>query len=121
MWATLNDDGFATFYGKHRIIYTYITCTNGDKMGLGVVSLDESKKLGQFCSDSCMVSVMLLAEVREYNSEFDKKLGKNCYTIIQDFEGEIELFEMKAENGIVQRLSFVGKGNVNFKTGFLDE
>ena len=91
-------------------ICTYITSGHGDEIGSDVVSLDTSKKLGEFCSDSCMVSIMSLAEVREYNPEFDKELGKYCYSIIKNFEGEVELFEMEEDDGTDQRLYFVGKG-----------
>ena len=102
-------------------ICTYITSGHGDEIGSDVVSLDTPKKLGEFCSDSCMVSIMSLAEVREYNPEFDKELGKYCYTIIKNFEGEVELFEMKEDDGTDQRLYFVGKGNKNFRTDFFDK
>ena len=102
-------------------IHTYITSEHGDEMGSDVVSLDTSKKLGVFCSDSCMVSVMSLNEVREYNSDFDKELEKYCYTIIKDFQGEIELVEMEEDDGTDQRLYFVGKGNKNFRTDFFDK
>ena len=102
-------------------ICTYITSGHGDEIGSDVVSLDTSKKLGEFCSDSWMVSIMLLSEVREYNFDFDKELEKHCYTIIKDFEGEIQLFEMEEDDGTDQRLYFVGKGNKNFRTDFFDK
>ena len=102
-------------------ICTYITSEHGDEMGSDVVSLDAHKKLGEFCSDSCMVSVMSLAEVKEYNPEFDKELGKHCYTIIKNFEGEVDLFEMEEYDGTDQRLYFIGKGNKNFRTDFFDK
>ena len=102
-------------------ICTYITSARGDEIGCDVVSCDTSEKLGEFCSDSCMVSIMSLAEVREYNPEFDKELGKHCYTIIKNFEGEVELFEMEEDDGTDQRLYFVGKGNKNFRTDFFDK
>ena len=102
-------------------ICTYITSGHGDEIGSDVVSLDTPKKLGEFCSDSWMVSIMSLAEVREYNPEFDKELGKHCYTIIKNFEGEVELFEMEEDDGTDQRLYFAGKGNKNFRTDFFDK
>ena len=102
-------------------ICTYITSGHGDEIGSDVVSLDTSKKLGEFCSDSWMVSIMSLAEVKEYNSDFDKELGKHCYTIIKNFEGEVQLFEMEEDDGTDQRLYFMGKGNKNFRTDFFDK
>ena len=111
-------------YGKNLEtlnICTYITSGHGDKIGSDVVSLDKPKKLGEFCSDSCMVSIMLLNEVRKYNLNFDKELGTHCYAIIKDFEGEVELLEMEEDDGTDQRLYFVGKGNKNFRTDFFNK
>ena len=102
-------------------ISTYITSINGDEIGSDVVSLDEYKKIGDFCSDSCAVTVMLLNELRTYNSDFDKNLEKHCYAIVKNFEGEIELLEMVEDDGTDQRLYFFGKGNMNFRTDFFDK
>ncbi|MBR5826456.1 MAG: hypothetical protein IKY78_05160 [Clostridia bacterium] len=102
-------------------ISTYITSINGDEIGSDVVSLDEYKKIGKFCSDSCVVTVMLLNELRTYNSNFDKKLEKHCYAIVKNFEGEIELLEMIEDDGTDQRLYFLGKGNMNFRTDFFNK
>lgn len=102
-------------------IDTYITSEHSDEIGSDVVSLDTPKKLGEFCSDSAMVSIMLLSEVRKYNPDFDKELGKHCYTIIKDFEGDIEVLEMEEDDGTDQRLYFIGKGNKNFRTDFFDK
>lgn len=99
-------------------IFTYITSGNGDEFASDVISLDALKRLGEFGSDSCMVSVMLLSEVRQYNFDFDKDLGKHCYTIIKDFEGEVQLFEMEEYDDNGQRVYFMGKGNKNFRTDF---
>ena len=101
-------------------ICTYLTSGCGDEIGCDVVSLDTHKKLGEFCSDSCMVSIMSLVEVKEYNPEFAKDLGKNCYTIIKDFEGEVHLFEIDEDEGTDQRFYFAGKGNKNFRTDFIE-
>jgi hypothetical protein len=68
-----------------------------------------------------MVSVMLLNEVRKYNSAFNKNLERHCYTIVKDFEGEVQLFEMEENDGTDQSLYFMGKGNKNFRTDFFDE
>ena len=102
-------------------ISTYITSGNGDEFASDVISLDTPERLGEFGSDSCMVSVMLLSEVRGYNFDFDKDLGKHCYTIVKDFEGEVKLFELEEDDGTGQRLYFMGRGNINFRTDFFDE
>jgi hypothetical protein len=101
-------------------IFTYITSGNGDEFASDVISLDTPKRLGEFGSDSCMVSVMLLNEVRQYNSDFDKDLGKHCYTVIKDFDGEVQLIEMEECDDNGQRVYFMGKGNKNFRTDFFE-
>lgn len=99
-------------------ICTYITTGHADEMGSYVISLDTMMQLGEFGSDSCMASVMLLNEVRKYNLDFDKNLGKWCYTIIEDFDGEIDLVEMDEADDDGQRVYFIGRGNKNFRTDF---
>ena len=101
-------------------IFTYITSGHGDEFASDVISLDTPKRLGEFGSDSCMVSVMLLNEVRQYNSDFDKDLGKHCYTVIKDFDGEVQLIEMEECDDNGQRVYFMGKGNKNFRTDFFE-
>ena len=101
-------------------IFTYITSGNGDEFASDVISLDTPKRLGEFGSDSCMVSVMLLNEVRQYHSDFDKDLGKHCYTVIKDFDGEVQLIEMEECDDNGQSVYFVGKGNKNFRTDFFE-
>ena len=101
-------------------IFTYITSGNGDEFASDVISLDTPKRLGEFGSDSCMVSVMLLNEVRQYNSDFDKDLGKHCYTVIKDFDGEVQLIEMEECDDNGQRVYFMGNGNKNFRTDFFE-
>ena len=99
-------------------IFTYITSGNGDEFASDVISLDAPERFGEFASDSCMVSVMLLSEVRQYNFDFDKDLGQYCYTVIKDFDGEVQLFEMEECDDNGQRVYFMGKGNKNFRTDF---
>ena len=101
-------------------IFTYITAGNGDEFASDIVSLDTHESLGELGSDSCMISVMLLREVRQYNIDFDKDLEKHCYTIIEDFEGEVQLVEMEEPDDDCQRFYFLGKGNKNFRTEFLE-
>ena len=101
-------------------IFTYITAGNGDEFASDIVSLDTHESLGELGSDSCMISVMLLREVRRYNFDFDKDLGKHCYTIIEDFDGEVQLVEMEDPDDDCQRFYFLGKGNKNFRTDFFE-
>lgn len=118
------DDWYNCEFGENLEalgIFNYITSEHGDAIGTDIVSLDTHKKLGEFCSDSSMVSIMLLNEVRKYNPAFDKNLGKHCYTIIKKFEGEIEVFKIEEDDGTGQILYFGGKGNINFRTDFFDK
>ena len=101
-------------------IFAYITAGNGDEFASDIVSLDTHESLGELGSDSCMISVMLLREVRQYNFDFDKDLEKHCYTIIEDFEGEVQLVEMEEPDDDCQRFYFLGKGNKNFRTDFFE-
>lgn len=98
----------------------YITSGNGDEFASAVISLDPREILGEFGSDSCMVSVMLIREVRQYNPDFDKELGQHCYTVIEDFDGEIRLIEMEDSDDNGQRVYFEGKGNKHFRTDFFE-
>ena len=68
-----------------------------------------------------MVSVMLLDEVRAYNPDFDRDLEPHCYTIIEDFEGEVILFEKEINGGTDYDTCFEGKGSHNFITDWLDD
>lgn len=100
-------------------IKTFLTSDNGDMVGQSIKDCNSGEKLGTFCTDSGMVSVMLLPEVLAYNPEYSKRLSKNCYTIIKDFDGEVKRIDI--ENDDNQYWAFVGKGNVDFKTDIGDE
>ena len=102
-------------------ICTYLTSGHGDCFDPDIVSLDTHERLGELGSDSGMASVMLLDEVRTYNPEFDRNLEPHCYTIIEDFEGEVTLFEKKTDDGKDFEACFEGKGNKNFKTDWLED
>ena len=84
----------------------------GDEVGAKVVSDDTNEVLGEFCSDSAAVSVMLLSEVLAYNPNYPDELKKYPHTgtIIKDFCGEIKKIQKD------DSVSFVGKGNINFHT-----
>ena len=69
--------------------------------------------LGRFCTDSCMVSVMLLSEIVEYNPAFSETLAKYCYTIVKDFDGIVEQVELEDGYWMLS-----GKGNIDFCTEF---
>ena len=102
-------------------IGTYLTSGHGDCMPPHVISSDTCAQFGEFCSDSCMVSVMLLSEVRAYTPDFDRELEPHCYSIIEDFEGEVTLFEAEIDGGADFDTYFEGMGNHHFKTDWLDD
>ena len=65
---------------------------------------------GQFCADAGMVCVCYVTDVMKYNPEFFTKYGKWYYTLIPDFDGEIEYCVENDEAFII------GIGNKNFFT-----
>lgn len=101
-------------------IVHYITSGNGDCFDSDVFSLDAHEWLGEFGSDSGMVTVMLLSELRRYHAGFDQTLEQYCYTIVEEFDGEVELCQ-EADDLMEQSLYFMGKGNKRFRTGCFAE
>lgn len=78
--------------------------------------------LGEFCADSGMVGVFLLDEVLAYNPDFDNHINKKwTTTLIENFDGEIEITHRMVDGSDEREVSVVGIGNVNFyttQTGF---
>lgn len=93
-------------------IPTFFTSKNGDLVETVIKSCHSDEVLGNFCSDSGMVSVMLLSEVLAYNPDYNKRLSKECYTIIHDFHGSVERVNIQDS----KYWKLVGKGNINFTT-----
>ena len=65
---------------------------------------------GGFCTDSCMVDVLYLDELLEYNPDFRHELEKfpQNYAIVRDFKGEVTFRTKNSARCIV------GTGNINF-------
>lgn len=95
-------------------ITDFISSMDADCVGCNVIDLSTQKVLGEFASDSSVVSVMSLSQVKEYNPDFNKTLQKNCYAIIKDFTGIVEKIDV--ENSDNQSWAFSGNGNINFRT-----
>ena len=76
-----------------------------------VINCDTRKSIGSYCTDSCMICIVYLGELLNYNPDFDQHIEypKN-WTVIEDFDGLISIQKNK------DYLSIVGKGNVNFYT-----
>lgn len=51
----------------------------------------ESKKIGEFCSDAGLVSVILLEDLEKYNPNIIPFLKPNMATIIENYEGDVEI------------------------------
>ena len=67
-------------------------------------------RYGEFCVDAGQVCVVYVTDVMKYNPEFFTKYGQWCYTIIPNFDGEIEYCVEDGEAFII------GIGNRNFFT-----
>ncbi len=107
-------------------VHTYITHDRGDCAGQDLLDGDLfeqgiRKKKGEFCHDSCMVSVMLLSEVLAYNPAALDELGKHCYTVIQDFDGEVTVEEFDEDPETCEHWRFRFKGNKHLITGYCEE
>lgn len=81
---------------------------------------DTDKILGNFCADAGLVAVFVLDEVLKYNPNFDYHIIKPwTTTTIPNFTGEVT-FQVTSEE-IMDIVSVIGKGNINFytkQTGF---
>lgn len=76
-----------------------------------VFNVDTEEVLGQFCADAGMFGVFYRDEVRKLYPDFEKDYGKHCYTVIENFEGDV-CFELKDPDTIIVK----GVGNVNFES-----
>lgn len=113
------DDWYDTEFGKDLSvigIHTFLTANGADSAGETVVNTDTDEVLGRCCSDSGLLSVMLLSEVLEYNPAFSEFMERysDLFTVIRGFSGEVE--EVTETGDSFPYWAFVGKGTVNFKT-----
>ena len=56
-------------------------------------SLSEIEEIGHFTVDSGSFCVCDYDKAKLYNPDFEKTLPKRCYTVIEDFDGEIDFYE----------------------------
>lgn len=96
---------------------TWLTSSTGyGDWSCTVYQTPDEKAIGEFCADAAMVGVFLLDEILSYNPEFDYHKSPWAYTLIKDFDGEINIINEDMDNVYVE-----GKGNINFhscQTGF---
>jgi hypothetical protein len=78
---------------------------------------DKGEKIGEFCSDSAIISICLLDDVLKYNPNYDayaNDMYKHTVAVINGFDGNIEIED--AIDGSGSAFSIVGKGNIDFRT-----
>ena len=95
-------------------IRTYLTFGHGDCVGTTVINTESDEILGEFASDSCMVSVILMSELLAYNPQALEKTDPGCYTIIRNFHGTISALAIPDDED--QYWKLVGNGNICFET-----
>ena len=116
-----NDDWDICNYGenlKKLKIKTYISSGGADCVGNCVINVTTKQILGKFCSDSGMVSIMSLKELKRYNPDYMDELSEGCYTIIKDFKGSIQKVDIKNDEN--QYWAFIGEGNFTFRTDYVE-
>jgi Flp pilus assembly protein TadD len=95
-------------------ISTYLTFSHGDCVGSMLINTDTNEMLGEFASDSCQVSVVLLAELLAYDIDALKQTHPSCYTIIRDFHGTVKAEVVVDDED--QYWKIVGEGNIRFES-----
>ncbi len=93
-------------------ISTFLSTGEDDCGGSYIVYGKNGEKLGEFCSDSGVVSVMDPAELSAYNPAWAEKLGDYCYTLIPDFRGEVTIVPESPDG---QPWTLRGEGNIPFR------
>ena len=73
-------------------------------------------KLGNFCTDSAVIVVLLLDDLLNYNPNFNEHIAyPQNWTIIKDFCGTVK---PKTIAGVKH---IIGEGNISFHTVFEEE
>ena len=99
-YYNLEELGFSD-YLCHSTLYGDWSCH--------VFNTDTKEAIGQFCADAGMFGVFYRDEIKRIYPDFEKEYGDYCYTIIENFEGDV-YFEMKDPDTIIVK----GTGNINF-------
>ncbi len=95
-------------------IRSFITFEHGDSVGTTLINTDTDEIIGEFASDSGMVSVMLLSEVEAHYPQALKTIAPSCYTIIRNFQGTISASSIPDNDDQYWKLT--GEGNINFES-----
>lgn len=92
-----------------------VTFEEGDCVG-GILVDEAGNALGEFCTDSCVVSVVLQRDMLAYAPEVLAALPKHCYAVISDFDGTVERIDHPEDEYWTLR----GLENHPFRTVFED-
>lgn len=90
-------------------ISTFLSTGEEDCGGSYVLRAADGTVLGEFCSDSSVISVMDAGELTAYNPAWADSLGGCCYTLLHGFRGEITL-------STGEDWAIAGEGNISFRT-----
>lgn len=69
----------------------------------------QRETIGRYCVDSGTYGVFLLDEVLKYDPSFLVENGSHCYTIVQDFSGDVDIYEDSRNQSHI-----IGVGNKSF-------
>ena len=90
-------------------ISTFLSTGEADCGGSYVLRGADGTPLGEFCSDSSVVSVIDAGELTAYNPNWTDALGDNCCTLLRGFCGEVTL-------STGEDWAFRGDGSIPFRT-----
>lgn len=101
-----DNDWDACDYGEHMEVLGIAHFMTRDTLygdwGCSVYNTDSKEKIGNFCADAGLVSVMSLGEVLKYNPDFDYHTERQwTSTVIPDFSGSIQ-FIVEHEEGVYE-------------------
>lgn len=114
--VTSGEDWQKCNWGEHmeKIGINHFLYVEFEEDATAVVS-DTGAKLGSFCTDSCAIVVMYLADLLKYNPSFNQHIEyPENWTVIHNFVGKIETKIIEDYKHII------GKGNISFDTVFED-
>ena len=80
----------------------------------GCTVYEEDCAIGEFCADAGMVCVMSEEDVLKINPTFKEDYGDWCYTLIEDFDGDVVIENIGENDGYCADVRVVGTGNIEF-------
>lgn len=89
--------------------YDFFKCSNIQNQIRLEELIGKRETIGRYCVDSGTFGVFLFDEVLSYHPDFLVEYGSHCYTIIEDFIGDISVYEDSRK-----QIHVVGIGNKSF-------